>query len=106
MGSKLWYNHHTNMKILHKRAGKRKMTKKTVKGPVRKKAHRRISAVQREPDKTKPTVKAGFHKPGEKSKGQSALATAVAEGGHEERPRLVGKSPQGDQGAVPKTFGV
>ena len=32
------------------------MTKKTAKGPVHKKIHRRISAVQREPDKAKPAV--------------------------------------------------
>ena len=103
MRSKLWYNPHTNMKTMHKRAGKRKMTK-TAKGPVRKKAHRRISAVQREPDKAKPTVKAGFHKPGEKSKGQSALATAVAEDELEERRRLFAKARKGDKGAVAKIY--
>src|SRR5881396_2090392 len=104
MGSRLWYNHHTSMKILHKRAGKRKMAKKTAKGPVSKKIHRRISAVQREPDKAKPAVKAGFHKPGEKSKGQSALATAVAEDELEERRRLFAKARKGDKGAVAKIY--
>ena len=104
MGSELWYNHHTNMKILHKRAGKRKTAQKTAKGPVSKKAHRRMSAVRPEPEKSKPVVKAGFHKPGEKSKGQSALATAVAEDELEERRRLFAKARKGDKGAVAKIY--
>jgi len=94
--------HKRAVKTLHKRAVKRKMAKKTAKAPVSKKAHRRISAVRPEPEK--PVVKAGFHKPGEKSKGQSALATAVAEDELEERRRLFAKARKGDKGAVAKIY--
>jgi hypothetical protein len=44
------------------------------------------------------------HKPGEKTKGQSALATAVAEDELEERRRLFAKARKGDKGAVAKIY--
>ena len=49
----------------------------------------------------KPT---GYHKPGQKTKGQSALATAVAEDEVEERRRLFAKARKGDNGAVAKIY--
>jgi hypothetical protein len=87
---------------VRKRAEKRKMTKKTAKR-VPKSAHRPIGGVRPDPDKAK-TIKAGSHKPGEKSKGQSALATAVAEDELEERRRLFAKARKGDKGAVAKIY--
>jgi hypothetical protein len=94
------------MKALHKRPGEGKMTKKSAKSaksvPL-KTTHRRIGGVQPVPDKAKP-VKAGLHKAGEKSKSQSALATAVAEDELEERRRLFAKARKGDKGAVAKIY--
>ena len=49
----------------------------------------------------KPT---GYHKPGQKTKGQSALATAVAEDELEERRRLFAKARKGDNGALAKIY--
>jgi hypothetical protein len=92
------------MKTSHKRAAKGKMTKKTTKSAPPKNTHRRIGGVlSHGPDKTK-LIKAGVHKPGEKSKGQSALATAVAEDELEERRRLFAKARKGDKGAVAKIY--
>src|SRR5947209_4360865 len=48
--------------------------------------------------------KPGYHKPGQKTKGQSALATAVAEDELEERRRLFAKARKGDNGAVAKIY--
>jgi hypothetical protein len=79
------------------------MTKKTAKSVPHKNTHRRIGGVQPVPDKAK-AIKAGAHKPGEKSKGQSALATAVAEDELEERRRLFAKARKGDKGAVSKIY--
>ena len=80
------------------------MTKKTAKSAPSKNTHRRIGGVLPPgPDKTK-AIKAGSHKPGEKSKGQSALATAVAEDELEERRRLFAKARKGDKGAVAKIY--
>ena len=79
------------------------MTQKTSKRPPPKTTHRRIASVRPEPDKAK-SIKAGFHKPGEKTKGQSALATAVAEDELEERRRLFAKARKGDKGAVAKIY--
>jgi len=80
------------------------MTKKTTKSAPPKNTHRRIGGVlPHGPDKTK-LIKAGVHKPGEKSKGQSALATAVAEDELEERRRLFAKARKGDKGAVAKIY--
>jgi hypothetical protein len=97
----LWYN--PNMKTLHKKAGKPKMTKKPAKDPLPKNSHRRIGGDHPEPDKSK-INKPGFSKPGEKRKGQSALATAVAEDELEERRRLFAKARKGDKGAVAKIY--
>lgn len=47
---------------------------------------------------------AGHAKPGEKTKGQLALATAVAEDELEERRRLFAKARKGDKGAVAKIY--
>jgi len=47
---------------------------------------------------------AGHSKPGEKTKGQLALATAVAEDELEERRRLFAKARKGDKGAVAKIY--
>jgi hypothetical protein len=92
------------MKTPHKRAAKRKRTQKTTKSAPPKNTHRRIGGVLPPgPDKTK-SIKAGVHKPGEKSKGQSALATAVAEDELEERRRLFAKARKGDKGAVAKIY--
>jgi hypothetical protein len=91
------------MKTLHKKTGKPKMTKKPAKNAVPKTSHRRIGGDHPEPDKSK-TSKAGFVKPGEKRKGQSALATAVAEDELEERRRLFAKARKGDKGAVAKIY--
>jgi hypothetical protein len=80
------------------------MTKKTTKSAPPKTTHRRIGGVLAHgSDKTK-LIKAGVHKPGEKSKGQSALATAVAEDELEERRRLFAKARKGDKGAVAKIY--
>jgi hypothetical protein len=92
------------MKTPHKRSAKGKLTKKTKKSAPPKNTHRRIGGVlPHGPDKTK-LIKAGVHKPGEKSKGQSALATAVAEDELEERRRLFAKARKGDKGAVAKIY--
>jgi hypothetical protein len=91
------------MKTLHKKAGKAKMTKKAPKTSLPKNSHRRIGGDHPEPDKSK-TGKSGFVKPGEKRKGQSALATAVAEDELEERRRLFAKARKGDKGAVAKIY--
>jgi hypothetical protein len=90
------------MKTRHKKAAKPK-TKKTAKDSLPKSSHRRIGGDHPEPDKSK-TSKAGFSKPGEKRKGQSALATAVAEDELEERRRLFAKARKGDKGAVAKIY--
>jgi hypothetical protein len=71
--------------------------------PLTKGSHRRIGGDHPEPEKSK-TSKAGFSKPGEKRKGQSALATAVAEDELEERRRLFAKARKGDKGAVAKIY--
>jgi hypothetical protein len=47
---------------------------------------------------------AGYHRAGEKTKGQSALAAAVAEDELEERRRLFAKARKGDKGAVAKIY--
>jgi len=44
------------------------------------------------------------HRPVERSKGQSALATTVAEDELEERRRLFAKARKGDKGAVAKIY--
>jgi hypothetical protein len=87
---------------VRKRAEKKKMAKKPAKRAP-KNLHRRIGGVRPEPEKPK-SIKAGPHKPGEKSKGQSALATAVAEDELEERRRLFAKARKGDKGAVAKIY--
>ena len=76
---------------------------KTGKSRAPKITHRRIGGIRPEPDKAQP-IKAGHHKPGEKTKGQSALATAVAEDELEERRRLFAKARKGDKGAVAKIY--
>ncbi len=90
------------MKTLPKKTQKPKATKKSAKDPLPKNSHRRIGGDVPEPDKSK--TKAGFSKPGEKRKGQSALATAVAEDELEERRRLFAKARKGDKGAVAKIY--
>ena len=68
--------------------------------------HRKAKIVKITPPKARKseTVRhlkvSGQHKPGEKTKGQSALATAVAEDELEERRRLFAKARKGDKGAV------
>ena len=91
------------MKTLPKKTQKPKAAKKAAKDPLPKASHRRIGGDPPEPDKSK-TSKAGFSKPGEKRKGQSALATAVAEDELEERRRLFAKARKGDKGAVAKIY--
>jgi hypothetical protein len=84
------------------------MIKKTARGrPLKttplKGAHRQIATARPGAEKPKPT-KGGYHKPGERTKGQSALATAVAEDELEERRRLFAKARKGDKGAVAKIY--
>jgi len=62
--------------------------------------HRQITPVSA----AKPVKPTGYHKPGQKTKGQSALATAVAEDELEERRRLFAKARKGDNGAVAKIY--
>src|SRR5437867_13149553 len=62
--------------------------------------HRQITPVSA----AKPVKPTGYHKPGQKTKGQSALATAVAEDELEERRRLFAKARKGDKGAVAKIY--
>jgi len=47
---------------------------------------------------------AGHGRPGEKTKGQSALASAVAEDELEERRRLFAKARKGNKGAMAKIY--
>jgi len=69
------------------------------------KEHRKEAARQAAPSASAPKPgKPGFHKPGQKTKGQSALATAVAEDELEERRRLFAKARKGDNGAVAKIY--
>jgi len=91
-----------HMKTLRKKVEKLK-TKKSAKDSSQKNIHRQIGGEPREPVKSK-TSKAGFPKPGDKRKGQSALATAVAEDELEERRRLFAKARKGDKGAVAKIY--
>jgi len=66
-------------------------------------AHRQIGTARPGIEKPK-SMKGGYHKPGERTKGQSALATAVAEDELEERRRLFAKARKGDKGAVAKIY--
>src|SRR6266496_6851954 len=79
------------------------MIKKATKITPLKASHRPI-AVQAGADKGKSPRTSNFHKHGEKTKGQSALATAVAEDELEERRRLFAKARKGDKGAVAKIY--
>lgn len=68
-------------------------------------AHRRhATAIGANAVKDKNAKPGGHHKFGEKTKGQSALATAVAEDELEERRRLFAKARKGDKGAVAKIY--
>jgi hypothetical protein len=87
------------------------MRKRSKVSPL-KRSHRPIAAVRSNGDKSvrsngdksKALGASGHHKPGEKTKGQSALATAVAEDELEERRRLFAKARKGDKGAVAKIY--
>ena len=80
------------------------MRKKTAKVTPLKRASRPIAGARTNGDKSKSVVASGHHRPGEKTKGQSALATAVAEDELEERRRLFAKARKGDKGAVAKIY--
>lgn len=68
--------------------------------------HRKAKIVKIAPGKSRHGANAshlkvsGQNKPGERTKSQSALATAVAEDELEERRRLFAKARKGDKGAV------
>ena len=72
--------------------------------------HRKAGAVKMTPVKVRrheetPHRKISIHhKPPEKTKGQSALATAMAEDELEERRRLFAKARKGDKGAVARIY--
>jgi hypothetical protein len=72
--------------------------------------HRKPGAVKMAPVKARrheetPHRKiSGHHKPPEKTKGQSALSTAMAEDELEERRRLFAKARKGDKGAVARIY--
>jgi hypothetical protein len=68
----------------------------------RKARHRKIAAVAGA--SVKPSEGARPTRPVERSKGQSALATTVAEDELEERRRLFAKARKGDKGAVAKIY--
>lgn len=99
---KLWYNHHSHTPS--EGAVPTGMMRKTNKVSPLKRGHRPIAAVRSNGDKSKAVGAPGHHKPGEKTKGQSALATAVAEDELEERRRLFAKARKGDKGAVAKIY--
>jgi len=64
----------------------------------------RDSARVRHIESARPLKVAGHTRPGEKTKAQSALATAVAEDELEERRRLFAKARKGEKGAVAKIY--
>ena len=64
--------------------------------------HRKITAVAGGPAKASENIRPA--RPIERTKGQSALATTVAEDELEERRRLFAKARKGDKGAVAKIY--
>ena len=64
--------------------------------------HRKIAAVTGGPAKPSESIRPA--RPIERTKGQSALATTVAEDELEERRRLFAKARKGDKGAVAKIY--
>jgi len=64
--------------------------------------HRKISTVAGGPAKASESIRPA--RPIERTKGQSALATTVAEDELEERRRLFAKARKGDKGAVAKIY--
>jgi hypothetical protein len=91
-----------HLKAGHRKAGLRKVAHRKV--AERKARHRKAKVVKivaiktKKAEPAKPLVKElGQHKPRERTKGQSALATAVAEDELEERRRLFAKARKGDK---------
>lgn len=68
----------------------------------RKERHRKIIAVVGVPAKATESIRPA--RPIERTKGQSALASTVAEDELEERRRLFAKARKGDKGAVAKIY--
>lgn len=68
----------------------------------RKERHRKIVAVAGIPSKAAESIRPA--RPIERTKGQSALASTVAEDELEERRRLFAKARKGDKGAVAKIY--
>jgi NCAIR mutase (PurE)-related protein len=64
--------------------------------------HRKIATVAGGPAKASESIRPA--RPIERTKGQSALATTVAEDELEERRRLFAKARKGDKGAVAKIY--
>lgn len=71
-------------------------------GGHRKERHRKIIAVAGVPAKVTESIRPA--RPIERTKGQSALASTVAEDELEERRRLFAKARKGDKGAVAKIY--
>jgi hypothetical protein len=69
---------------------------------LRNERHRKIAPVAGGPVKASESVRPA--RPIERTKGQSALATTVAEDELEERRRLFAKARKGDKGAVAKIY--
>lgn len=98
-----------HLKVGHRKAGSRKVAHRKV--ADRKARHRKAKVVKivaikaKKSEVARPLVKeSGHHKPRERTKGQSALATAVAEDELEERRRLFAKARKGDKSAVAKIY--
>lgn len=87
---KTFKSHKTKAHKAHKASGHRK------------ERHRKIAVVASA--SVKPSESARPARPVERSKGQSALATTVAEDELEERRRLFAKARKGDKGAVAKIY--
>ncbi len=71
-------------------------------GGHRNERRRKIAAVAGSPAKASESIRPA--RPIERTKGQSALATTVAEDELEERRRLFAKARKGDKGAVAKIY--
>ena len=71
-------------------------------GEHRNERHRKIAAAAGGPAKASESIRPA--RPIERTKGQSALATTVAEDELEERRRLFAKARKGDKGAVAKIY--
>jgi hypothetical protein len=90
-------------KVTSPKRGHRRATRPATRSAVRP-AVRRVAGGRPQGDKLKPVPAPGHHTAREKTKGQSALGTAVAEDELEERRRLFAKARKGDKGAVAKIY--